>query len=218
MRESTSQPGAVAAYISFVKTNVGITHQDELIKALEILAQKVHPLALGNVERFLAQSRMIARKLLRTHMRDEDDHKINEIVENMASKLYFHGHPINRLEAKNDLQLKVTTDSSPDIEAAIWDLYKQYEIEFDNLSAFNPTGDLANISGKQVKQKEYTLLHAMIESSRLSSRYTSERRYTEISSPAPQAGQQMLREDVLSQGWTHSSVPSDQDQHPQSRT
>lgn len=48
---------------------VGVRHEDELIKAVEILAQKVHPLALGNVERFISQSRMIARKILLTHMR-----------------------------------------------------------------------------------------------------------------------------------------------------
>lgn len=93
----------VKAYVNFVKTTVGITHEDELIKAIEVLANKVHPLALGNVERFIAQSRMIARKILRTHMSEKDGHVIDEIVENMASKLYFHGHPINRQEAKNDL-------------------------------------------------------------------------------------------------------------------
>jgi len=51
----------VKAYVNFVKNTVGITHEDELVRAFEILANKVHPLALGNVERFLAQSRMIAR-------------------------------------------------------------------------------------------------------------------------------------------------------------
>ena len=71
------------------------------------LFPKVHPLALGNVERFLSQSRMIAKKTLRTHMKSAADHEIEEIVENMASKLYFHGHPINRKEAKKDLKLKV---------------------------------------------------------------------------------------------------------------
>src|SRR5947208_9165552 len=50
----------VRAYVSFVKETVGITHEDELVKALEALTAKVHPLALGNVERFISQSRMIA--------------------------------------------------------------------------------------------------------------------------------------------------------------
>src|SRR5207253_9880947 len=38
----------VKAYVNFIKNTVGITHEDELIKAIEVLAKKVHPLALGN--------------------------------------------------------------------------------------------------------------------------------------------------------------------------
>jgi ClpP class serine protease len=41
----------VAAYISLVKEDVGITHEDELVQAFNLLADKVHPLALGNVKR-----------------------------------------------------------------------------------------------------------------------------------------------------------------------
>ena len=137
----------LAPYINFVKSSVGISHEDELVKAVEILANKVHPLALGNVERFLSQSRMIAKKILRTHMKDADDHAIKEIVENMASKLYFHGHPINRQEAKDDLKLKVLTEIPPELETAMWSLYRDYEEEFENLSVFNPAGDLAAMSG-----------------------------------------------------------------------
>ncbi len=58
----------VTAYVNFIKATVGITHEDELVEAIKILADRVHPLALGNVERFLSQSRMIARKILRTHI------------------------------------------------------------------------------------------------------------------------------------------------------
>src|SRR6266851_1200545 len=50
----------VRAYVSFIKETVGITHEDELVQVVRVLAEKVHPLALGNVERFVMQSRMIA--------------------------------------------------------------------------------------------------------------------------------------------------------------
>jgi len=195
----------VKAYVNFIKSTVGITHEDELVRTIEILAQKVHPLALGNVERFLSQSRLIARKILRTHMKDVDDHTIDEIVENMASKLYFHGHPINRQEAKNELRLKVNLDLSPELEAAIWDLYKEYEEEFQNLDIFNPAGDLAAMPSGTPLLQEYELVHAMVESSRLSSRHTTRRRYMLMQ--IPQVGQQAIREEVLSQGWSHSPVP-----------
>ena len=58
----------VNAYVHFIRSTVGITHEDELVETIKILAEKVHPLALGNVERFLSQSRLIAKRVLRTHM------------------------------------------------------------------------------------------------------------------------------------------------------
>lgn len=146
----------VRAYVSFIKNTVGITHEDELVRAIEILAQKVHPLALGNVERFILQSKMIATKILKTHMASTDEHRIDKIVDTLGSKLFFHGHPINRLEAKNDLDLKVNVELPPDLETAIWDLYKDFEVEFKNTEEFNPPGDLAKVAlEKQKERMEY---------------------------------------------------------------
>ena len=123
----------VKAYVSFIKDTVGIRHEDELVKSIEILATRIHPLALGNVERFIAQSRMIARKISLTHMDEESSkHKIDETIEILASKLYFHGHPINRKEARGELGLKVTEDLPPELEVAMWDLYKDFEVELKN--------------------------------------------------------------------------------------
>jgi hypothetical protein len=201
----------VTAYVNFVKDTVGITHEDELVRAIEILANKVHPLALGNVERFLAQSRMIAKKILRSHTKPLDDHTISEIIENMASKLYFHGHPINRKEAKEDLRLRVNLDLSPELESTMWELYREYEEEFQNLVVFNPAMDLAAqpAAPPTPAQKDYVLLHAAIESVRLSSVHTTRRRYTAISlGPTPVPGQQAIQEEILAQGWSHSPAPT----------
>lgn len=199
----------VKAYVNFIKSTVGITHEDELVRAIEILAQKVHPLALGNVERFLTQSRMIAKKILRTHMSDADDHTIEEIVENMASKLYFHGHPINRQEAKNDLRLKVDLDLAPELETAMWALYTDFEEEFGNREIFDPGPDLCTIAATQnPATKEYELVHAIVESDQMSSRFLTKRRFTLVQLPQP--GQRVVQEDTLSQGWTHSRVPKEE--------
>jgi hypothetical protein len=197
----------VTAYVNFIKETVGITHEDELVRAIEILANKVHPLALGNVERFITQSRMIAKKILRTHAQPPDEHTIAEIVENMASKLYFHGHPINRREVKEELRLKVTVDLAPELETAMWDLYRDYEAEFDNQSVFFPPGDLAALpaSGATPPQREYELLYAVVESARLSSKHTTRRRFT-LLALAP--GQQVIQDETLAQGWSHSPAPA----------
>jgi hypothetical protein len=98
--------------VSLVKEDLGITGETELVQAFKTPTEQLHPLALGNVKRFYAQSRMMARKLLALHMDEKTEHSaITEIADNLTSKLYFHGHPINRAEAES-LGLKVKVPSA----------------------------------------------------------------------------------------------------------
>lgn len=150
----------VASYISFIKDFAGISHEDELIQAINILASKVHPLALGNVHRFYSQSRMMAKKLMMLHMDTKEEHIIDDIVETLTSKLFFHGHPINRREAK-EMQLKVEERIPKEIERMMWELYSVYEEEMEMCSPFIPK-DILNSSGSDME--EVTLCGAIIES------------------------------------------------------
>jgi hypothetical protein len=128
----------VTAYIALIKEDAGITHEDELVVAFNKLAEQVHPLALGNVKRSLSQSRMMAEKLLRLHMDPkQDEHQINEIVDSLTSKLYFHGHPINRTEAQEHIGLKTIEKPTAVVERAMWDLYLEYEDEMKLDSRFD---------------------------------------------------------------------------------
>lgn len=128
----------VSAYFALIKEDVGVQHEDELIQAVSALTNKIHPLALGNVHRSHQQSRMIAKKLLRKHMTEADqDHAIEKIVQNLKSNLFYHGHPINRSEAKTDLGLKVE-NAAPDLEALIWDLYQEYSNELRLTERYSP--------------------------------------------------------------------------------
>ena len=214
----------VKSYISFVKDTVGIRHEDELIKAVEILANKVHPLALGNVERFISQNRMIARKILNTHMSgDPSQHKIEEVIETLASKLYFHGHPINRKEAKEELGLKVTENPPPALETAIWKLYIQYETLLQNDSVFDPIGELWRTAPPQAQPPlpgippqapvptvpvgHFVTLNdtmAVIESDRLTSTFDVSRRFVVVGQGAQ--SEPLIRAEVLEQGWDHQPV------------
>jgi hypothetical protein len=128
----------VTAYIALIKEDAGIQHEDELVQAFKILADKVHHLALGNVKRSLSQSRMMARKLLALHMgKSDDEHAIEEIVDSLTSKLFYHGHPINRKEARDQVGLKTIADPSSKVEELMWDLYLQYESEMKLEEPFN---------------------------------------------------------------------------------
>ncbi len=120
----------VTAYIALIKEDAGIQHEDELVKAFNQLTEQVHPLALGNVKRSLSQSRMMAKKLLSLHMdATKLSHKIDEIVDHLTSKLYFHGHPINRQEARDHVGLATVVDPPQKVEKLMWRLYLDYEEE-----------------------------------------------------------------------------------------
>jgi hypothetical protein len=129
----------VSAFIALIKEDVGLPHEDELVQAFNKLTEKVHPLALGNVKRSLSQSRMMAKKLLSLHMDlSKDEHKIDEIVENLSSKLFYHGHPINRKEAREQLGLKSVVDATSRVEKAMWNLYLDYEKTMKMAEPFVP--------------------------------------------------------------------------------
>lgn len=132
----------VTAFFKLVKDEVGITHEDELIQALNSLTEKIHPLALGNVQRHHNQSRMMARKLLRLHMSsDNEELEIERLIDTLKSNLFFHGHPINRTEAKADLKLKVVVP--PDkVESLMWQLYLEYESDLKFNEPFNPVREM----------------------------------------------------------------------------
>lgn len=129
----------VHSYMGLVKEDVGIRHEEELVQAFAILARKVHPLALGNVKRATSQSRMMGEKLLSLR-KDEtmDAHDVKELIEGLTSQLYFHGHPINRIEARQDLRLSFVEDATPEVEDAMWALYVAYVDEMKLNEPFQP--------------------------------------------------------------------------------
>ena len=165
----------VAAYIQLIKDDAGIQHEDELVQAFNLLATNVHPLALGNVKRSMSQSRMMARKLLELHMDSTQRHKIDEIVDSLTSKLFFHGHPINRKEAREQISLGTVKDASPEIETAIWNLYMDYEQEMKLLEPFDPALEfgrdhdlLTMVAAQPEVSQRATNKHAYVESMTLS--------------------------------------------------
>jgi hypothetical protein len=132
----------VASYIALVREDVGIQHEEEVTQAFGHLARKIHPLALGSVKRGTAQSRMLAERLLRQRLGQQiPDHDLAEIIDKLTSRLYFHGHPINRREAVEDLRLDFVEDAAAPVETAMWDLYAAYSEDIQLDTPFMPLQD-----------------------------------------------------------------------------
>jgi serine dehydrogenase proteinase len=135
----------VSSYIDLVKEDVGIQHEDELVQAFNLLGRKVHPLALGNVKRATSQSRMMGEKLLSQRPGEEfGAHELAEIIQKLTSQLYFHGHPINRTEARDDVRLSFVVDATDEEAEAMWALYSAYREDMLMGQPFDVLHELAS--------------------------------------------------------------------------
>jgi hypothetical protein len=127
----------VASYFALVKDDVGVRHDDGYIQALRTLTDRVHPLALGNVKRITSQSRMLGEKLLRLrNAEDLDEHDITEVIKKLSAELFYHGHPINRVEARDELGLSFVEDAAGPISDRIWELYEAFDADMHLSTAF----------------------------------------------------------------------------------
>ena len=115
----------VTSYFALSDERAGITQEDKL-DVFKELTSKVHPLALGNVERVYRQIRRLAKSLLALHL-DPATHesKIEEIVRALTEQFYSHVHSINRQEASSLLG-KWVRSASKDEEQLIWSLFESY--------------------------------------------------------------------------------------------
>ncbi len=145
---------SVSAYVSLLKELVELRDEELIAKAFETLAKQAHPLALGEVYRQLKYIRMAASKIMRTR-KNIDDESIEDIVETLVGKLYYHGHSISRKEAK-ELGLPVT-EAPKELEDIMWNLYKDYELELKLNDPFYPEKILA-----QSRQDSYRITEKIV--------------------------------------------------------
>jgi hypothetical protein len=203
----------VYSYIALIKEDVGIRGESELVQAFRTLTEQLHPLALGNVKRFYAQSRMMARKLLALHMDEKTEHgAIRDIADSLTSKLYFHGHPINRMEAK-DLGLKVKDLPAAD-ESTLWSLYSDFAAEMRMEEEFNFIHDfIASAQGSTaigaanpttVVAPIPTMIGAVVESTLGSHRYEQELQVVGGRNASGVVQGTMM---IMRQGWTFAPQP-----------
>jgi hypothetical protein len=148
---------------------------------------------------------------------ETNKHEMDEIIETLASKLYFHGHPINRKEAREELKLKVMRNVPPELEALLWKLYLDFEVELENKVPFDPMATIyASAPAPVIQQGQMSIIPpgsfaefdqkmAFIESERLSTVFSMKRRF--VVANFDQQGAPQVRAEVLNQGWTPSPVP-----------
>lgn len=113
---------SVAGYRTLVKEDWRLNEEATGI-AFRILAERINPLALGDVFRSRQQIERLARKLLNYHRQDE--RKVQEIVEMLTRGFGSHDYLISRTEARELLDPQVAADDA-ELEKLVWQLYLDF--------------------------------------------------------------------------------------------
>ena len=145
---------AIKGFIELAKHELTIKDDNALASIFRTLADKVHPLVLGEVYRAIGQIQMLARKLLRHQVTDEV--KIQKIISFLCSESGSHDYTINRSEAKNELGL-IIEEPDDNLYKLINDIYISIKLEL--LQSI----DLYSYLGKDT-EKEYSIKRTLIES------------------------------------------------------
>ena len=183
---------AIKGFLELAKHELNLKDDKALADIFNVLADKVHPLVLGEVYRAIGQIQMLARKLLVNQVKDES--KIEKIISFLCSESRSHDYTINRREAKNELGLNVEKPSD-----SLYDLinrtYMSIREELQLRTSFNPESYLGADSSK-----EYTIKRTLIESLAGSTDcFVSEGRFAKIELP-PQMG---IQDQRIFEGWKH---------------
>ncbi len=112
-------------YIDFIKSDVGITNQEQLVTAFNALAAEVGSLSIGSSKRSQQLSLSLSEKMLKTHMSDEK--KAAEMAMTLNTSYYHHGYAVNRTEAKT-IGLNVIVPDK-DLEKLLWSVWKDFDAE-----------------------------------------------------------------------------------------
>ena len=115
---------AINGYLDLSKELLALDKNFNLNSVLLKLSENVHPLVLGHVFRSKTQIKMLAKKLLASHISEEE--KVEKIINFLSSESGSHDYTIHRREAKNELGLNI---EKPDDE-----LYKIIKNLYDNIS------------------------------------------------------------------------------------
>lgn len=136
---------------------------DGTARAFSLLAEKVQPLLLGDLQRSREQIIRLATNLMKLHAKKMEDDQINEIVQTLAIGLGSHDYMIGRIEAKNDVGLDVA-DENLELEELIWRLYQDFAGEMELGTPFDPMEGITLQPGQPIRPISKTVKMVMIES------------------------------------------------------
>jgi len=111
---------------------------NDRIKSFELLSNNIHPLGIGRVNRYLEETKLVARRMLFSRNNTLKKKENEKIVNKLSSEIYSHRHSIARTEARQIGLNFVVNAEDYGIDRLLWDLYKLYAESLELEKIFNP--------------------------------------------------------------------------------
>jgi len=192
---------AVAGYFELAEKHLKIESESNLTSVFVKLTEYVHPVALGNIYRARTQIQMLAEKLLKFHM--NDDERIKKIISVLCSESGSHDYTINRKEALSDLALPIEKPND-ELYKVIDGIFKNLREELELDIPYNPQVLLGN-----QPHANYQSTRALIESvTGGSHKFISEGMLMAVQINTPTGLQDMINDKRTFEGWRHERMPN----------
>jgi len=121
-------------FLEFVRTDVGISDQEQLERAFELVCKEIGSIPIGVAKRSSQLALSMGEKLLSLHLGDNS--RARAIAEALNRSFYHHGYPLGMTEAQK-IGLPVTAPSS-ELEQPLWNVWQDLEAEMECNRPFNP--------------------------------------------------------------------------------
>lgn len=189
---------SVAGYRTLIKEDWRL-NDEATGSAFRILAEKINPLALGDVYRSRQQIERLARTLLKNHRKD--DEQIQKIVDTLTRGLGSHDYPISRTEARSLLGSQIGDDDAK-LEKLMWDLYQDFgnEMQLGQIFDAGMLVHAATSKGKQLPISDVQKVVA-VESTGLSDHFEREVKLSSVQAMTPAGPTQTVQGAVVRAGW-----------------
>jgi hypothetical protein len=186
-------------FLDLARKELGLKAHGSMVEVLNILAAKVHPLALGAVYRAREQNSSLAERLLLSHTNNKV--AVKKIVRLLTQELPTHSYLIGRREAAEEIKLNVI-NPTPKIEQLMWNLYKEYEAWLRLTSPVSSELDLGEDERKVVRY-ERAVVESLQTKTLVQHIFITDKVLFKVSTPPPgmQAPLDQIMERIVYQGW-----------------
>jgi hypothetical protein len=191
---------SVAGYKSLVKEDWRLGNEGASI-AFRILADKINPLALGDVYRSRQQIKRLAQTLINYHRHDERN--IKKIVEKLTGGFGSHDYPISRTEARQLLGPQIARDDE-ELARLIWDLLRDFREEM-RLGQIFDAGMVVQAAAASRQPLPVLDEHkvAVIESENFGDEFERALQLSAVQTMTPAGPVQAFQAALVRQGWKH---------------